>query len=275
MSWFQNKKVFITGGSSGIGRCLALDLARAGAHVSIAARGQAKLDAVLAELREAGSGTFHAISLDVSDREAVNAAAAEVMEALGGIDIVIPNAGITHPGYIEDIPAEVFDSMMDVNYFGTVNVIRAFLPTLREQRSGHICSVCSTLGFLPAFGYSAYCPSKFAITGFSECLRQEVLLDGVQVHVVYPPDTDTPQHEGEKELLPPETVMLSEGWSSFLQPEEVSQEVLNGIRRGKTHIVPGGMNKFLFFMQRHFPAIVVFFTNHDLRSFAKKKQKAQ
>lgn len=268
-SWYQGKRVFITGGSSGIGRSLALAIAAAGGHVSIAARGQKRLDEVLAELEKTGAGRSHAISLDVSDRDAVEAAAAEVLEALGGIDIVIANAGITHPGYFTELSEDVFQSMMDVNYFGTVNVNRAFLGALRAQKSGYICNVSSTLGFLGVFGYTAYAASKFAITGFSECLRQELLADGIAVSVVYPPDTDTPQYHMENEIKPPETKMLSET-AGLLQPDTVALEILRGIERRKKHITPGLMNKLIRFATFYLPSIVRFVVDSDLKKFAKK-----
>ena len=269
MQWYRGKRVFITGGSSGIGRSLAVTLARAGAHVSIAARGQSRLDEVLAELNDIGDGVKHAIALDVSDRDAVERAAAEVIDTLGGIDIVIANAGITHPGYFADLSEDIFRSMMDVNYFGTVNVARAFLPAMTAQQSGHICAVSSTLGFLGCFGYTAYAASKFAITGFAECLRQEVLTRGIAVSVVYPPDTDTPQYHGENEIKPPETKMLSEN-AGLLKPDAVADEILRGISRGKKHITPGTMNKLIRFATFHIPSVVRFFMDSDLRKFARK-----
>ena len=269
MDWYENKRVFITGGSSGIGRSLALAIASAGGHVSIAARGQKRLDEVHAELEARGNGRSHAIALDVSDREAVEAAAAEVVDALGGIDIVIANAGITHPGYIAEIPEDVFQSMIDVNYFGTVNVARAFLPMMRAQKSGHICNVSSTLGFLGAFGYTAYAASKFAIVGFSECLRQEVLLDRITVSVAYPPDTDTPQYHMENEIKPPETAMLSET-AGLLTADAVADEILRGIARGKLHITPGLKNKLIRFASFHMPWLVRYVIASDLKKFARK-----
>ncbi len=269
MRWYEGKRVFITGGSSGIGRSLALAIAAAGGHVSIAARGQGRLDEVLAELEKTGSGRSHAIALDVSDRAAVEAAAVEVIEALGGIDLVIANAGVTHPGYFAEIGEDVFQSMMNVNYFGVVNVVRAFLPAMRTQKAGNICNVSSTLGFLGVFGYTAYAASKFAVTGFSECLRQELLGDGIKVSVVYPPDTDTPQYHMENEIKPAETKMLSET-AGLLSADVVAAEILRGISRGKLHITPGLMNKLIRFATFHLPWVVRMVVDGDLAKFARK-----
>lgn len=268
MNWYKDKRVFITGGSSGIGRSAALMIASAGGHVAIAARGQERLDATLAELRESGPGTHHAISLDVADRDAVERATAEVLEALGGVDVVINNAGIAHPGYVHEISDDIFDAMMSVNYFGTVNVTRAFLPTFTEQRSGHICNVSSTLGFMGCFGYTAYAASKHAIAGFSECLRQELVTHGVGVSVAYPPDTDTPQFHAENEIKPPETKMLSEN-AGLLQPDDVARAILIGIAANKPQITPGLNNKLIRFANQHFPWLVRWVMHNDLKKFAR------
>jgi 3-dehydrosphinganine reductase len=269
MQWYRDKRVFITGGSSGIGKAAARMVAEAGGHVSVAARGQDRLDQTLSELKELGAGDHHAISVDVSDREAVREAVSEVLDALGGIDVIINNAGFAIPGYVHELSADEFEAMMDVNYFGIVNVTRAFLPTLREQRSGHICNVSSTLGFLGCFGYTGYAASKHAIAGFSECLRQELITDNVGVSIVYPPDTDTPQFHRENEVKPPETKMLSEG-AGLLQPEDVAKEMLVGIMRNKPHITPGFNNKFIRFANNHFPWLVRWVMHNDLKKFARR-----
>lgn len=269
MQWYRDKRVFITGGSSGIGKATARLVADAGAHVSIAARGQERLDETAADLRERGEGTVHAISVDVADREAVQAAAAEVIETLGGIDVVINNAGFAIPGYIHELTPEQFQAMMDVNFFGMVNVTQAFLPTLREQKSGRICNVSSTLGFLGCFGYTAYAASKHAITGFTESLRQELVTDGIGVSLVFPPDTDTPQFHRENEIKPPETAMLSEG-AGLLQPEDVAREMAIGIMRNRPQITPGFNNKFIHFANNHFPWLVRWVMHNDLKKFARR-----
>jgi len=270
MEFYRGKKVFITGGSSGIGKSAAKMLAAWGADVAIAARGQQRLDETLAELEALGEGTCHAVSLDVSDREAVADAADEVLDALGGLDVLINNAGIAHPGYVDEISDDVFDAMMDVNYFGVVNVTRAFLPHFEAQGHGHICNVSSTLGFMGCFGYTAYAASKYAITGFSECLRQELVTKNIGVSVVYPPDTDTPQFHAENEIKPAETKMLSES-AGLLQPDDVAATMLAGIAKNRANITPGLNNKFIRWVNQHFPWLVRWVMHNDLKKFARKQ----
>ena len=268
MGWYSGKKLFITGGSSGIGKCLALQAARDGASVAIVARGQERLDAVLAELNAIG-GKHFAYALDISDLTACETIVAQAISDLGGLDILINNAGVAHPGYIDDLTDDIFVSMMNINYFGTVNVTRAALPHFKKQRSGHISMVSSVLGYMGVFGYTAYAASKFAVVGFAECLRQELLTFGVDVSVVYPADTDTPQFHYENEFKPAETAMLA-GNIKAKQPEEVAAVTLRGIQNNQRHIVPGTMNKFIYSMTRHFPGVVSWFMDSDLKKFAKR-----
>lgn len=265
MSEFQGKRVFITGGSSGIGKATATLLAQRGARVAIAARGEERLErAAEAIRRAASSGRCEALVLDVSDARAVRDAAPQVLDRLGGLDILINNAGLTHPGYIQDIPEDVFESMMRVNYFGTVNVTRAFLPHLVAQRSGHVCNVSSILGYLGIFGYSAYAASKFAVTGFSDCLRQELLPHGVHVTVVFPADTNTPQLHEENRIKPAETRAIA-GNVKMLEPEDVARAILAGIASRRYHVVPGLSNKFAYYMYRHAPWVVRLVMDNDLK----------
>lgn len=258
MDFYRGKRVFITGGSSGIGRSTAHLLTDWGAQVWIAARGEQRLKDVASELNCGYS------VMDVGDRASVQAGTAEVLTGLGGVDIVINNAGIAHPAAVMDTPDQVFEDMMRINYMGTVHVTRAFLPHLREQRSGHICNVASLLGFMGIYGYTAYAASKFAITGFSDCLRQELVGSGVGISVLFPPDTDTPQLHEENKIKPEETKAVA-GEIKPLSAETVATSMLTGIRKGTYHIVPGAMSKLTYFMYRHAPGLVRWIIDNDLK----------
>jgi NAD(P)-dependent dehydrogenase (short-subunit alcohol dehydrogenase family) len=136
MEWFSGKKVFITGGSSGIGKATALRLVSAGADVCIASRGLDRLEGALAEIRGMSirSGQrLLALPLDVTDVKQCHATAEKAVSALDGIDVLINNAGASWPGYLERIPDAVWDRLMSVNYMGTVNCTRAFLRVQRVR----------------------------------------------------------------------------------------------------------------------------------------------
>ena len=269
MNWYRGKKVLITGGSSGIGEAAAAQLVAWGADVLIAARGTSRLNDAAREIRATEpSGRIHTISLDISDPEAVRSVASPIIDRLGGLDILINNAGVAHPGTLDQLDDSVFESMMNVNALGTMHVTRAFFDHFRHQRSGHICNVSSLLGVMGVFGYSAYAASKFAITGFSDCLRQELLPYGVGVSVLFPPDTDTPQLHEENRLKPPETRAIT-GSVRVMAAEAVAKAMLRGLASGSFHIYPGFESKFVSFMYRHFPSLVRWVMDRSLKKYVR------
>ena len=137
---------------------------------------------------------------------------------------------MAHPGYFEQIPLEVFEQTMMVNYFGSLYSIKAVLPNYGSQiRRGNIVLVSSGAGLIGIYGYSAYCPSKFALRGLAESLRGELKPKGIGITIVYPPDTDTPQLAAENKIKPPETKQITataKTWS----PQAVAQQILRGGR---------------------------------------------
>jgi 3-dehydrosphinganine reductase len=273
MDWYRGKKVYLTGGSSGIGKAAAQQLISYGADVYIGARGEARLKEVVAEL-EAGrineAQIIGSVTVDVAHKASAMKAAEEVLEGLGGLDVLVNNAGIAHPAIAEKTPDEVYRSMMDVNYFGIVNTTQAFLPYLQKQRGGAICNVSSLLGFMGIFGYTAYAASKHAITGYSDCLRQELLEYNISISVLFPPDTDTPQLHEENKIKPAETKAIA-GKVKALTADQVAHCLLKGVSRGKYHLLPGFDSKFTYFMYRHFPWLVHWVIDGPLKKYQKKQ----
>jgi 3-dehydrosphinganine reductase len=267
---FAGRRVLITGGSSGIGKALAGLLLDAGAHVCIAARGQARIDEALAELRTRARAEqiLTSVALDVGDREAVEAAVPTIVAALGGpVDLLINNAGITYPAAMLDTPPELFDEIMRVNFFGTVHVTRALLPgMIAAPGPRQIAIVSSLAGVIGVYGYSAYSASKFAVVGFAECLHQELLAHGIGVSVVFPPDTDTPMLAEENRIKPEQTRVVA-GNVEVLSPEVVARAIVVGLRRGRFWIVPGFGSKLSFFMIRRFPGLTRWVLDAQLRRF--------
>ncbi len=276
MDWFRDKKVFITGGSAGIGRAAALSLARRGAHVAIAARGQERLDQTLQEMR-ALAGTDQrtaALAFDVTDRPRVRGAARDVIDGLGGLDVLICNAGYAHTGWAHELPDSAFDEMIAANYLGHVNVTRAFLPHLMDQGRGDICLVSSMLGFFGGFGYTAYAASKYAVRGFAESLRHELVPHGVRVTLFYPPTTRTPGLETENQSKP-EAVWAYEsdsGFNRIYEADEVARAILTSIERGRFENVVGFDSWLIRFLFRHFPRLSRWLNDGEARKALKKAE---
>ncbi|RLC89812.1 MAG: short-chain dehydrogenase [Chloroflexi bacterium] len=247
---FCSQHAIITGGSSGIGRATARLLARRGANVSLIARRQELLDETVTELesqRQSPAQRFQARSADVTDWEQTQAAIAALTADGLPPDILVNAAGFAHPGYVEELPLEIFHQTMDVDFFGTLHPIKAVLPAMMERRSGHIVNFSSVAGFLGVFGYTAYGAAKFAVRGFSDVLRQEMKPHGIHVSVIFPPDTDTPQLHYENQFKPLETRRIA-GAAQALKADQVAQALVRGIERRQAYILPSLDTKLYFLL---------------------------
>jgi len=235
--------VLVTGGSSGIGLETARLAAGRGAKVSLIARRADVLDQAAAQLRDAG-GQVAAAAADVADAAQVGTAVSALTAALGPVDVVVCSAGQARPGYFEQLDPDLFHQMMDVNYFGTVNVVRAVVPSMIERRRGSIVGVSSAAGLVGVFGYTAYAPTKFAVRGFLESLRGELVPYGIHVGCSFPPDTDTPQLADENQYKPKETKAIS-GTIKPLSAERVATSIVEGIEKERFLIIPDASTKGL------------------------------
>ncbi len=244
---FDQKHAIVTGGSSGIGKATAQLLASEGAHISIIARNERKLEGAKAEIeavRANPNQRIIAISADVADRIQAQQAIKTAIEQIGFVDLLITSAGIAQPGYFQEQPTEIFERTMAVNYFGSLYCIQAALPAMKQQRQGDIVLISSGAGLIGIYGYTTYSPSKFALRGLAESLRGELKLMGVNVSIVYPPDTDTPQLEEENKTKPIETKMIT-GTAKTWSAEKVALEIVQGIKKKSFAITPGLEMTFL------------------------------
>jgi 3-dehydrosphinganine reductase len=234
---FEGKLALITGGSSGMGLALARLLAAEGARVWLLARRQAVLEDALRTLPAAHGEVHGVIAADVTKPDAVQAAVGRLKDEAGVPDLLVNAAGAAHAGYVQETPRQLFHEMMDLNYFGIVNMVMTILPDMLQRGSGYIVNFSSGAGFLALFGYAAYIPSKFAVRGLCDSLRLELKPLGIRVSVVFPPDTDTPGLANENKTKPFETL---EAFSSQVLPaEKVAQSVLRSMKRGQYVILPG------------------------------------
>ncbi|MDT0309406.1 SDR family NAD(P)-dependent oxidoreductase [Streptomyces sp. DSM 44917] len=182
MKDFRGRTAVVTGAGSGIGRALALRLTAEGARLALSDWNAAGL-AETAELCAAAGERPHTRVLDVRDRAAVHAWAEEVAEHFGTVDLVVNNAGITVFGTVEESPYEDIERVMDVDFWGVVHGTKAFLPHLIASGDGHLVNVSSVFGLFGVPTQSSYNAAKFAVRGFTEALRQEMLTAGHPVGV--------------------------------------------------------------------------------------------
>jgi short-subunit dehydrogenase len=227
---YQGKTVLVTGASSGMGRLLALRVARAGARVALVARREPELTQLAREI-EQGGGTALVLPCDVADRTEVFAAAEKAMTAFGAIDILVNNAGYGHHRRFIDWNLDDMERMMRVNYFGTLYWTKALLPQMAERRTGWIVFVASVAGRLGVPEESAYAASKFAQVGLAEALSIELEDVGVHVLTVCPGTINTPFFDAEAlERMPPVSKRM------MIQPDRVIDAIIDALARGKHEI---------------------------------------
>ena len=191
----------------------------------------------------------NAMSMDVADNNDVQQKIKMAIEKFGTPDILINSAGIGSGNYFENISYEQFDRLMKINVYGTRNTISAILPFMKQKGGGHVVNLSSVAGHIGMYGYSLYCTSKYAIVGFSECLRSELKRFKINVTLVCPPEVKTPFVEEEAKTLPPEARVVK-NLAGLLTPEQAAKAIVRGIKRKKFLVIPGFMANSLLFWHR-------------------------
>ena len=238
---YNGKLALITGGSSGIGLALADKLAKSGANICILARHQKKLEQACKKIQgfcTSPNQRVSFLSADVSDFNDLSAKLVPFIAENGNPDILINSAGVAHPEHFQDLSLDIFQWMMDVNYFGTVNTTKLVVPEMIKSKKGLIINISSMAGFLGVYGYTAYSASKYAVRGFTDVLRAELKPHNIQVSIVFPPDTQTPQLEYEDQFKPEITRELA-GTAGLMSPNDVADQILRKAARKAYIITPG------------------------------------
>jgi len=182
--------VAIPGASAGIGRATALRLARDGAAIVACARRADRLDGLAVEIAAAGGQALPVVA-DVTSESDMERLVARAMARFGRLDVMMCNAGFGIAGTIDDISPPQMHKLVDVNYFGTYNAVRAALPVFRRQGQGHVIVISSIVGKRGVPYMGAYSATKFAQVGLAECLRSELTGSDIHVSVVFPISTET------------------------------------------------------------------------------------
>ena len=216
MTDLKNKNALITGAGKGIGKAIALALAKEGVNIILVARTQEEIDSVAAKVRSLRVKAL-AITADVADINSVNAAVEKALAEFGTIDILINNAGIATFGKFLELEPTDWERIIQVNLMGTYYVTRAVLPNMIERQTGDIINISSTAGLSGNALTSAYSASKFAVLGLTESLMQEVRKHNIRVTALTPSTVAT---DMAKELNltdgNPETVMQAEDMAELI-----------------------------------------------------------
>ncbi|XP_044282618.1 3-ketodihydrosphingosine reductase [Varanus komodoensis] len=228
--------VVVTGGSSGIGKSIAIECFKQGAFITIIARNENRLMETKKEIEKFSVNdkqVVQSISVDVS-KDGTNVARVlkQAQEKLGPVDMLINCAGTSVNAKFEDLDISKFEQLMAINYLGSIYPTRAVVTTMKERRMGRIVFVSSQAGQVGVFGYTAYSATKFALRGLAEALQMEVKPYNIYITVAYPPDTDTPGYAEENKHKVLETKLISEA-SSICQPDYVARIIVKDAIQGK------------------------------------------
>ena len=234
MSFWQNKVVLITGASSGIGRGLALELARRGAQLGLVARRKEVLDEIVAEIASTSGGNgseaikVRAIAGDVQDAESMRAAAEQLLSEFGKIDVLIANAGIGGYNDGANFNAANLANVINVNVIGAANSVAAVVPEMVKRRSGQLVVISSLAAYRGVPKSAAYCASKAAVSEMFESLRLDLNPHGIDVTIIHPGFIRTPLTAGRKAKLP---------WLQELEP--AVKKIVSAIeKRKKSYAFP-------------------------------------
>jgi len=242
----NGKTVVITGASSGIGRAVALEMSRRGANVVLAARRAELLEHVAVQCRASGV-TALAVAADVTRREDC----LRLLAAAGDVDVLVNNAGFGVFAAIAEADPADLHAMMETNYFGMVNCTQAALPGMLARGIGTIVNVASIAGIMGYARMGGYCASKFAMIGFTEALRDEVLSRGVRVALVCPGTTETEFFEkAERGLMPGASRLIL-----AVSPERVARAVCDAAEDGRYRRILPVFAAFYMRLKEAFPRL--------------------
>lgn len=245
----KDKVFVVTGGGSGVGRALALELLSRGARVAISDINEAGMD----ETRSmAGEWESHLSThlINVANREKVQTFPEEVIGVHGAVDGIINNAGIIQPFIkVLDLDYSSMERIMNVNFYGSLYMVKSFLPHLLQRPEGHIVNVSSMGGFLPVPGQTIYGASKAALKLLTEGLRSELLDTGVRVSLVLPGamSTNIMANSGLADREDPESEKMAQ---KILTPQEAARLIINGTEKNRARIILGTDSRMMDFLTR-------------------------
>jgi NAD(P)-dependent dehydrogenase (short-subunit alcohol dehydrogenase family) len=265
---FRDRVTVITGAGSGIGRAIALCVARRGGHLALAdidETGLSQTQALTQTLAQTAAAAAAVAGvrvsthrLDVADRQAVAALPAGVLKVHGRVDLLINNAGVALGGNFDVVSEADFDWLMQINFYGVVRMTRAFLPLLRMSDDARIVNLSSVFGLIAPPGQCAYSASKFAVRGFSNALRHELAGSRVGVTVVHPGGVATAIARNSRiaEVVPAEERRLRLELAERMlrmPPDKAGEIIVRGVEKRRARILVGNDARFISLIERIVP----------------------
>ena len=232
---FKNKKVWITGASSGIGEALAYAFAKEGAQLILSARNELELERVKSNCQDALS--VHVLHLDIGDHDSVFTKAENLLSHIDSVDILINNAGLSQRSLAKDTNLSVTKRLLDVDLTGTIAVTKSVLPSMIQQKSGQIVVITSIMGKLGAPLRSSYAAAKHGLHGYFDTLRSEVYDDGIRVLLVCPGFVQTNISINALTEAGNAQGTMDEATQNGFTPAEVAAKIIKALHKGKEEIV--------------------------------------
>jgi dehydrogenase/reductase SDR family member 7B len=253
MTRFNNKVVWITGASSGIGEALAYAFSREGASIVISARRQAELDRVAANC--AAPDKVLVLPLDLADLDSFSQKSDVVLHRFGRIDILVNNGGISQRGAVSETLLAVDQAIMQTNYFGTIALTKAVLPSMLAHQSGSIVVVSSLMGYLDTPLRSAYAASKHALHGYFDSLRAEIQKLGIKVVMICPGYIRTEISLNALNPAGEKHARMDRSQAKGMSAERCAAKILDAVARGRREAFIGGLEVLAVYLKRLMPGL--------------------
>lgn len=250
----RNKIIWITGASSGIGEALAYHLSEKGAKLILSARRRTELERVMTSC-PGPAENIRILPLDVAQRSSLRLTTDAAVQMFGHIDILINNAGISQRSLASETPAEVDRKIMEVNYFGTVELTKYLLPHMLERKSGQIVVVSSLVGKFGTPYRSGYSASKHALHGFFDSMRAELHGTGIIITIVCPGFIRTNVSVNALTETGEKLNQMDNAQAKGMAPDTFAKKMIRAVERNKREVYIGGREKYGVYLKRFFPSI--------------------
>lgn len=251
----NNKKVWITGGGTGIGLALAKAFAKEGAKLILSGRNTGKLEKARLDINS--NHEIELIRIDLEDHDGIKTVFNENINKVSDVDILVNNAGISQRSLAEDTQFDVYKKLIDINYLGTVRLSLLMLEQFKKRNAGHFVVISSSAGKFGVPLRTGYSASKFALHGFFDAMRAEQHESGINITMVCPGFINTDISKNALNADGSSYGTMDEAQQKGMSPDAMATTVLNGIKRNKAEILVGGFKetKMAVWMSRFFPSI--------------------